>query len=295
MKISNLNYLTSLFFCCVLTSNAQTKVEEKQNNQPTIMVIPFTSEGINLRDAFENNSLVRVGITKVKEAFDQRGVNTIDLRAKIKQAENSLALQSDQKSSIKDEVINNSGADIYVEVECKPNYSSSGNSVTLIMTAYDTFSAESFANKVANSPKFYTTNFDKLVEKLAETEVPNLLNTIQQKFDDIRQNGRTITVRVGILEGSKLKMSKEIDKDGNLLSDAIEDFIQEKSFKNKYHVQGSTDAQINFDIVKVPLKDTEGNPFRISRFAADFRKFLKTKDLQCSQVINGNSIIFSIK
>ncbi|MFY7825700.1 MAG: DUF6175 family protein [Flectobacillus sp.] len=294
MKILKLFYLIATSVCCTV-SYAQTKVEEKPNNQPTIMVIPFTSEGINLRDAFENNSLVRVGITKVKEAFDQRGVNTIDLRAKIKQAEASLALQSDQKSSIKDEVINNSGADIYVEVECKPNYSSSGNSVTLIMTAYDTFSAESFANKVANSPKFYTTNFDKLVEKLAETEVPNLLNTIQQKFDDIRVNGRTITVRVGILEGSKLKMGKEIDKDGNLLSDAIEDFIQEKSFKNKYHVQGSTDAQINFDMVKVPMKDAEGNPFRISRFAADFRKFLRTKDLQCTQVINGNSIIFSIK
>lgn len=290
------NYILPAFIicssCCV---SAQDKTEAKSNNQPTIMVIPFSRADVDLRTEIENNELVRIGITKVKEAFDQRGVNTIDLRAKLKQIGNATALQTDQKSSIKDEVINSSGADIYVEVETKANYSSTGNSVTLIMTAYDAFSGESYANKVVNSAKFYTTNFEKLVEKSAETEVPNLLNTIQEKFDNIRVNGRTITIRAGILEGSKMKMDTEIDKEGNFLSDAIEDYIQKKSFNNKYHLQGTTDNQITFDIVKVPMKDEEGNPFRISRFAADFRKFLRSKEIQCTQTINGNSIIFSIK
>ncbi|MES2797342.1 MAG: DUF6175 family protein [Bacteroidota bacterium] len=267
----------------------------KSNNQPTIMVIPFSREGVDLRTEIENNDLVRIGITKVKEAFDKRGVNTIDLRAKLKQVGNTAAIQSDQKSSIKDEVINSSGADIYVEVETSPNYSSSGNSVTLIMTAFDAFSGESYANKVITSPKFYTTSFEKLVEKAAETEVPNLLNTIQEKFDDVLLNGRTITIRVGILENSKIKMDTEVDKKGNFLSDIIEDYIEQKSFKNKYHLQGATDNQITFDIVKVPMKDDEGNLFRISRFAADFRKFLRNNEIQCTQTINGNNIIFSIK
>jgi Family of unknown function (DUF6175) len=289
-------YLVPAYLICnSFLVAAQDKTAAKPNAQPTIMVIPFSREGVDLRTELENNDLVRIGITKVKEAFDQRGINTIDLRAKLKQVGNAAALQSDQKSSIKDEVINSSGADIYVEVECKANYSSSGNSTTLIMTAYDAFSGESYANKVANSPKFYTTSFEKLVEKSAETEVPNLLNTIQEKFNDVIANGRTITIRVGILEGSKMKMDTEIDKKGNFLSDAIEDYIQEKSFKNKYHLQGTSDNQITFDLVKVPMKDDEGNPFRISRFAADFRKFLRGNEIPCTQVINGNSIIFSIK
>jgi hypothetical protein len=289
-------YLASAYLICnSFLGAAQDKTTTKPNAQPTIMVIPFSREGVDLRTELENNELVRIGITKVKEAFDQRGINTIDLRAKLKQVGNAAALQSDQKSSIKDEVINSSGADIYVEVECKANYSSSGNSTTLIMTAYDAFSGESYANKVANSPKFYTTSFEKLIEKSAEAEVPNLLNTIQEKFNDVIISGRTITIRVGILEGSKMKMDTEIDKKGNFLSDAIEDYIQEKSFKNKYHLQGTSDNQITFDLVKVPMKDDEGNPFRISRFAADFRKFLRGNEIACTQVINGNSIVFSIK
>jgi hypothetical protein len=264
------------------------------NQQPTIMVIPFTRNGVDLRTEIENNELVRIAITKVKEAFDQKGVNTIDLRAKLKQLANTSALQGDQKVSIKDEVVNNSGADVYVEIEANANYSNSGNSVTLIMTAFDVFSGESYANKVANSPKFYTTNLEKLVEKAAETEIPNLLNTIQEKFNDIADNGRTITVKVGIAETSKIKMDSEVNKDGSFLSDLIEDYISDNSFNGKYHIQGSTDNQITFDLVKVPLKDSSGNNFRVSRFASDFRKFLRTNEIQCSQVINGSSLVFTI-
>lgn len=286
-------------FIAIISSNclvAQNNVEpvKKTNIQPTIMVIPFTRSGIDLREAFENNELVRIAITKVKESFDQRGVNTIDLRAKLKQTSNTAALQSDQKSNIKDEVINNSGADVYIEVEANPNYTNSGNSVTLILTAYDAFSGESYANKINNSAKFYTSNFEKLIEKSAEAEVPNLLNTIQEKFNDVIENGRSIVIKVGVNETSKLKMNTEVDKEGSLLSDIIEDYITDKSFKGKYHMQGSSDNQITFDLVKVPLKDENGNNFRVSKFASDFRKFLRSKDIQCTQVINGNSLVFTI-
>lgn len=264
-------------------------------NQPTIMVIPFAQKEVDLRTAYEQNDLVRIAITKVKEAFDKRGINTIDLRAKLKQTANSQALQADQQSNLKDDVINASGSDVYVEVEASPSYSNSGNSVTLIMTAYDAFSGESFGNKVATSAKFYTTNFEKLIEKSAETEVPNLLNTIQEKFDDIRENGRTITLRVGIAEESKIQMDTEVDKDGNFLSDLIEEYISGNSFNGKYHIQGSTSNQIIFDLIKVPLKDAQGNDFRISKFAADFRRFLRKSEIQASQTIQGNSLIFTVK
>lgn len=285
--------MKKLLLMCMLGSTAI--AQNKENIQPTIMVIPFTSEGIDLRMAYEHNELVRVAITKVKEAFDQRGVNTIDLRAKLKQTANTAALQEDQKSNVKDEIINNSGADIYVEVEANPNYSSTGNSVTLIMTAYDAFSGESYANKVGTSPKFYTSNFEKLLEKIATNEIPGLLNTIQEKFTDIAENGRSLTIKIGIQEGSKLKMDSEVDKEGNYLSDILEDYIIKTSFKGKYHIQGSSANQLTFDIVKVPLKDESGNAFRVSKYASDFRRFLRSKEIQSTQTLQGNNLVFTLQ
>jgi hypothetical protein len=280
-----------LFCFLVGTAFAQ----NKESIQPSIMVIPFSPEGIDLRTAYEQNELVRVAITKVKEAFDQRGVNTIDLRARLKQTANTAALQEEQKSDIKDEVISNSGADIYVEVEANPNYSASGNSITLIMTAYDAFSGESYANKVGTSPKFYTTNFEKLLEKIAATEIPSLLNTIQEKFTDIIENGRTMTVKIGIQEGSKLKMDSEVDKEGNYLSDILEDYIIKSSYKGKYRVQGSSANQLTFDMVKVPVKDEMGNPFRVSKYAAELRRFLRSKEIQSTQTLQGNNLVFTLQ
>jgi len=273
----------------------QDKAASTKTAQPTIMAIPFAREGQSLRSVYESNELTRIAITKVKEGFDKRGVNTIDLRAKIKQNNNSAALQEGQIDETKDEVIAASGADIYVEVEASSNYSATGNSANVILTAYDAFSGESLANKTANSPKVYTDNHEKLIEKAIEKELDNLLNTIQEKFSDIRENGRTITVRVGIDEGSDLTMDSEIDDSGDLLSEILEAYMEKNAFKNQYHMQGATSNRVIFDIVKVPLFDEEGKNFRVSRFAADFRKFMKSKSVDAKQTIQGNNLVFTIK
>jgi hypothetical protein len=53
--------------------------------QPTIMAIPFVPEGQSTRRGYDYSEITRIAITKIKEAFDDRGVNTIDFRAKLKQ------------------------------------------------------------------------------------------------------------------------------------------------------------------------------------------------------------------
>ena len=288
-------FLIIFSFVNILQAQNEVQADMNKNIQPTIMVIPFAPKGVQLRDAYEKNELVRIAVTKVKEGFDSRGVNTIDLRGKLKQSANTAAMQDGQEESDKDDVIRNSGADIYVEVEATKDKSSTGNSATVIMTAYDAFSGESFANKVSTSQKFYTDNFDQLVQKALEKEIENFLNTINSKFNDIVSNGRTVTMNIGIEEGSKFNFESEVGKDGDLLSEAIETWIQAHSFKNYYHIQGITSTKLFFDIVKVPLRDDEGNNFRLSKFAGDFRKYLNNVGLTTSTTYNGNNIVISIK
>jgi hypothetical protein len=283
----------------LLSFNAQSQTtsaaaKEVKTAQPTIMAIPFAKEGQSLRQMYESNELVRIAITKVKEGFDKRGVNTIDLRAKLKQNNNNAALQEDQANDMKDEVIALSGADIYIEVEASSNFSGSGNSANVIMTAFDAFSGESLANKVSNSPKVYTDNFEKLIEKAVEAELDNLLNTIQEKFTDILENGRTITLNVGVEDGSDLTMDAEVDASGDLLSEIIESWVETNAFKSQYHLQGVTGNKIKFDLLKVPMFDESGKNFRVSKFASEFRKFLKTKGVDGKSVIQGNNLVFTI-
>ena len=261
--------------------------------QPTLMPIPFTPQGKSSRAAFEENELMRIAITKVKEAFDNRGVNTIDFRAKLKQINNNELLESDQMMDMKDELIRMSGADIYIEVEANPNYANDGNSVTVIMSAYDAYSGESLANKVSTSPKFYTTSFEKLVEKAVEEKIEDFLNTLNNKFSDIRENGRSITLTVGVKTGSKFDMDTELAS-GSLLSEAIEDFVVRKSYKGKYHLQGMTTNKIIFDLVKMPIYGIDGKPYRLSSYGVDFRNEVKKYGYDAERTINGQNIVVTL-
>lgn len=262
--------------------------------QPTLMPIPFTPQGKSTRAAFEENELMRISITKVKEAFDNRGVNTIDFRAKLKQINNNELLESDQKADIKDDLIRMSGADIYIEVEPNPNYSDEGNSVTIIMSAYDAFSGESLANKVSTSPKFYTTSFEKLVEKAVDDKIEDFLNTLNAKFQDIRANGRTIVLTIGVGNDQTFDMDTEINKDGLLLSDAIEDFVADNAFNGKYHLQGISTNKIIFDLVKVPIFGDDAKPYRVSKFAVDLRNYLKPYGYDAQRDINGQNVVITL-
>jgi len=262
--------------------------------QPTLMPIPFSKKGESSRDAFEEDELMRIAMTKVKEAFDNRGVNTIDFRAKLKQVNNNEFLEADQKSDIKDELIRLSGADIYIEVEANPNYSDEGNSVTILLSAYDAFSGESLANKVSTSPKFYTTSFEKLVEKAVDDKIEDFLNTLNQKFQNIRENGRTIVLTIGIGNDQSFDMDSEVGDDGDLLSDAIENFVSDHAFKGVYHLQGISTNKIIFDQVKVPLFGPDEKPYRVSRFAVDLRNYLKAFGFDAQRDINGQNMVITL-
>ena len=279
MKITLINVYSFLFILIFsMTSVSSLKAQGDATAptiQPTIMAIPFVKEGQSTRKGYEHNELTRIAMTKVKEAFDDRGVNTIDFRAKLKQLQNSEALTEEQEYSIKDEVIKMSGADIYIEVEASKDYSRTGNSVTVIMTAFDAFSAESLANKVGTSPKFKTDNYEKLAQKAVEGEIDNLLNTIQEKFTIMVENGKTLTMEIGIETGAGIDFDHEPDDSGDYLSELIEEWMAENSHNGYFHSQGTSSTKMVFDIVKVPLKDEKGNNYRVSKFVSNMRKYFQ--------------------
>ncbi len=291
MNLMKINCI-SIILLCALSGYASG--QDSVPTQPTLMPIPFTPQGKSTRAAFEENELMRISITKVKEAFDNRGVNTIDFRAKLKQINNNELQESDQKADIKDDLIRMSGADIYIEVEANPNYSDEGNSVTIIMSAYDAFSGESLANKVSTSPKFYTTSFEKLVEKAVDDKIEDFLNTLNTKFQDIRENGRTIVLTIGVGNDQAFDMDTEINAEGVLLSDAIEDFVADNAFKAKYHLQGISTNKIIFDLVKVPIFGDDAKPYRVSKFAVDLRNYLKPYGYDAQRDINGQNVVITL-
>jgi len=263
--------------------------------QPKIMVIPYTKEGEDLRTILEQDENKRIAITKIKEGFDSRGFTTVDFVARLKAAKDNNVFTSDNQTDIKTMIVEMSGADVYVQAEVIVEKGQSGNSVKLILTAYEISTGNSLANKIGESGRFYTDDFNKLSSKAVESCVEDFLNVIQSKFTDIVNNGKSIMVDISFDPGSNYKMSSEVG-DGLPLSDQIELWMEENAFKNNYHIQGTTDVRMIFDDVRIPLKDqSTGNNYNTNRFGLEMYRFFQKLGISIGRDIKGNTLYITIK
>ena len=168
----------------------QTQTNQVNTVQPKIMVIPYTKEGEDIRTILEQDVSRRIAITKIKEGFDGRGFTTVDFTAKLKAAKDNNVFTTESQTDIKTQIIQMSGADVYVQAEVSSLKTETGSSVTLVLTAYEASTGNSLSNKVGESGKFYTDDFGKLASKAVESCVADFLNVMQIKFTDIVNNGK---------------------------------------------------------------------------------------------------------
>lgn len=291
-------YLIAIFFLSLFGSRsiAQTNTPIITTVQPKIMVIPYTKEGEDIRTVLEADVNKRIALTKIKEAFDSRGFTTVDFTAKLKAAGDNAIFTTDNQTDLKSQIIQMSGADVYVEVETDVLLSSNGNSVKMLVTAYEISTGNSLANKVGESGKFYTDDIGKLASKAIESCAEDFLNIMQNKFTNIVENGKFITINFGFAAASVHTMSSEVGTQGLQLSDELELWMEEHAYKNNYHIQGTTDRQMIFDDVRIPLKDpATGNNYNTNKFALEIFKFMRSLGLKIARDIKGSTIYITIQ
>ncbi len=289
--------LLSCFSFSAFSQNVATNSGgQVQTVQPKIMVIPYTKEGEDIRTILEADVNKRIAITKIKEAFDSRGFTTVDFVAKLKAAKDNNVFTSDNQTDIKTQVIQMSGADIYVQAEVNVQKGQSGTSVTLILTGYEASTGNSLSNKIGESGKFFTDDIGKLASKAVESVAEDFLNVMQIKFTDIVNNGKSVIIEVSFDAGTDKTMSSEIGTSGLPLSDLLEEWMGKNAFKNNYHIQGTTDLKMIFDDVRIPLKDqATGNNYNPNKFALEIFKFLKSNGLEVKKDIKLSTIYITIK
>lgn len=264
--------------------------------QPKIMVIPYTTEEEDIRTILETDVNKRIAVTKIKEAFDSRGFTTVDFIAKLKAVESAQVFNSGNRSDIKAQIIEMSGADIYVEAEINYTPSSSGNDVKLIITAYECSTGNSLANKIGESGKFYTSDVAKLATKAINACADEFLSILQSKFTDMIENGKSIVLQIGFDESSIYTMESEVGSQGLLLSDEIELWIEEHAFNNNYHLQGLTSTMMIFDDVRLPLIDSKTQKnYTLNRFGIEMFKFFNSLGIKVSRSVKSNTLYITIK
>ena len=283
-------FLLSIVFALVFqTAICQNTVQ----TQPKIMVIPYVTEGVDIRKTIEEDPNIRLVLSKIREAFDRRNYTTVAFESRLKAQSANNALAQNAQKDLKSMIIQGSGADIYVEVEYILNESTSGNSVKIIMKACDVSTGAALANKDAFSGQFYTNDIGRLAGAAVEKVSDDFLSVIQSKFDDIVTNGRSIAVDFTIDSASSITLQHEID--GTELADLITDWMANHSFQNNYHIQGSSEMELIFDDVRIPLRDNNGRNYNIQMFDRELRQYLRQLGLKVAHTTKNNTLVITFK
>jgi hypothetical protein len=241
-------------------------------------VIPLTFTGQDIRQTIEgeNGFNIRTALSRIKESFDSRGFTTYDFISTVKRMETNNLLNAQNQNTFLEDIAKNSGADIYIEVEMIVDRSEpNGTELKLNLQAKETATGRSLVNKIAASGRYHTNDINKLVLLAIDKTKDDFMNTLQMKFTDIVDNGRSIYIEFSLAQGSKMNFQKEIGKDGDLLSEVIMDFMAEKSFKNQYKKSISTAKSIIYEDVRIPIRKDNGQNFTIEEFGRTLRKFLR--------------------
>lgn len=281
-----------IFFLLALVATVA-KAQNVSTVQPKIMVMPYVTEGVDIRQTIETDPNIRIVLSKIREAFDKRGFTTIDFETKLKAQSANNALSDNAQTNRRSMMIQSSGADIYVETEYIYTPSQAGNSVKVLMKACDVSTGGALASKDAFSGQFYTEDVGRLAGAAVEKVADEFLNVIQTKFDDIVENGRSISLDIKIDESSTHSLHEEMGE--SELVDQIEDWVADHAYKNNYHIQGSTEVEMIFDEIRIPLKDENGRNYNINQFDREVRQLFRKLGIKVSHVSKNNTLVITIK
>ena len=282
-------FLLGLFISSVVMSQVNTV-------QPSIMVVPFVPEGADIRKSLDVSNDKRQVIAQISGAFADKGFPTKDFYANFKSVSQNAAFEDDAQTDLKSQIISSSGADIFVEADISINKSKDGNSVRVVIKACEASTAKVLASKIGDSGKFYTTDFGKLGAKAVQKAMDDFLTTMQQSFNDMIVNERSIVVNITFSEMSEYDTTSEIGDDGDELRDLLEIWMEENAYKNYYHIQGTTAKKMIFDDVRIPLKDpTTGRNYNINKFSRSLANFFKEHGMKVNRNLNGGTLYINVQ
>lgn len=245
--------------------------------QPNVIVVPYTTEGQDVRQILDNNRMMLNAISKVKEEFNNRGFNTKDFVTLLQASKRNdiVSATTGAKSDPVKDLVLESKADISVTVNVFVNPHEGGVAeVNLVLQAAEAISGESFANASYTSDKFRTTDSLSLANRALSKINDDFFTLIQNGFNTMMETGRNLNVRIELGPNSGLDPYSEMST-GNDLEMELTNWLDNYAYGGNYEIN-SSDMVIDISM-KVPIYDQiTGKPYAINKIRTPLVKFLKS-------------------
>lgn len=284
-------FILLIFFVSFVTFG-----QEVRTIQPSIMIIPYTKQGEDIRTKIQNDFNIRTAISTVTEGFKARAYDTKDFETLLKALLRDEAVMSENQTDFRDRIFQNAGTDIIVELDTEYFQSGSGNSFKIILRGNDVHSGTSYSSINCESGKYYTTDIAKLADKAVTNCINPFLDMMNEKFGEIVENGKSVKIIFEFSQDSDWSMSRTVPSKNEKLKYVIEDWLNESAFKNYVVISTVTDTQLMVEEFRYPLRDPKTNQNNTPRTVErKIETFLESINIPFKSDNNRSTIYVTIK
>ena len=276
--------------------------------QPSFMVIPSDAllEKLSEKDNYEyikqiDNQGVKViiqdyqtlfikhpeikqAIAMIGELFEQEGFNETPLETALKRVQQKQTVDkagfkgSDIEKSLLQEILQYAKADIYIELTYwfVPEIQLPDRQINFMLEAKDAYIGKRVGTaSMGESEGTSEINIVKILKSSILDQIDFLKSAMNNKFADLRENGREIYINVQISEEAGFDMDEMFGEVYNTLADILTEWTRTNSVAGNVSPDGPYDYEFNFNDVRIPFYNSKNNlPMNAYDFIKGLRVFL---------------------
>lgn len=240
--------------------------------------------------AFIDNKELGPTIHTIARMMQERGFQLVDLEAQLQSQALEEALDNagdeDMAESAYDKLIESAGPDIAMHV----NYYTEqvGPRVTLF---YDLSAFDAYTNKQVASTGLiqYGPVMDAPLTSLIQSALLGSIDAfnaqLMQHFQDMREKGREISVRINTINSWEDGLKTEVD--GRELTEILEEWMTNNCVAGRNHQKSASETSMYYDSARIPLYNEDGKAVQAKQWLNGLRKHLKTLGVPCKVKTRG--------
>lgn len=288
------NYLMKALFLLMASLTSTVSVAQKK---PTITILPsdhwcemryftttYDNQGTkvkipNYQQAFMEDTELGPVISKIGQVLTNMGYSLKDAEQEIKSintktAEDNVTMSKTSGAMLAESPLDvlkrRLKSDILIQISWDLSRAGVGHATTFTLEAFDSYTNKRIATSTG------TTQGQGLIQDLLAAAVKQNVKTFDKQMDkwfsDQQKNGREISLTVRCWDNWEEDLETEYD--GEELADCIQAWMGKNCVGGTFNLSDGTESFLQFEQVRIPLLDEQGNAMDARAFATQLRKHL---------------------
>lgn len=271
-----------------------------QEKKPTLMILPsdnwcnqrffmtsYDNQGMKVKvpdyqKAFIEDSELGQIISKLGELMIKYGYSLKDAEQEIKNvyarsSEDNVTMSSTTGASMAenplDMIKRRAKMDIIIQIDWKINREEGGKSSSFTLEAFDSYTSKRIATTTGVG-KTSSASVPSLLESAVKSRIKEFDKQMMSYYNDLNKNGREILLTVKCWDNWDNNLESEFGDDYDELLDYIQKWLRKNTINSSFNLSDATENFAQFEQVRIPLYNSEGEALDARGFATMLRKYL---------------------